>query len=164
MHEFVGGELKVEVEDGKSLVVEGQASCEEGASSSTLTFRRIFSLPSHIDVAAITSALSSDGVLTILTPKLQQEGASIAVPKSAVESHSRREEHSAVTEAWEGQRLRKEVTQSKTCYSEACSSSSSSRSSSNSSSSTSNSGSNNSSSSNSISNSCTQQQFSSSVF
>lgn len=96
----------MEVEDGKALVVEGQASCEEGASSSTLTFRRIFSLPSQADVAAITSALSSDGVLTILTPKIKRE---VEVPtawKSVAQSHSSHEEQSGVTEAWAGQQAR----------------------------------------------------------
>lgn len=148
MHEFVGGELKVEVEDEKALVVEGQASCEEGASSSTLTFRRVFSLPSQADVAAITSALSSDGVLTILTPKLQQEELPVT-RRRAVESHSRLKEHSATADVWKGEQVSQEVSESKRCYSEAYSSSSSSSCNSNSTTTSSNSNSRNS--------SCTQQ-------
>lgn len=101
VHEFVGGELTVEVENERALIVEGQATCEEGTSSSTLTFRRIFTLPSQANVAAITSALSSDGVLTILAPKLQQDADFTSNRKIAFESHSRRGDNTLNTTASE---------------------------------------------------------------
>ena len=123
----------MEVENERALVVEGQASCEEGASSSTLTFRRIFSLPSQADVAAITSALSSDGVLTIFTPKLQQNDDSIANHKKCVESHSSREEHSATARVWGKQQVKQEATMSENSFSKSYNSNSSNSSSSSSS-------------------------------
>ncbi|XP_045131968.1 serine-rich adhesin for platelets-like isoform X1 [Portunus trituberculatus] len=124
VHEFVGGELKVEVENERALVVEGQASCEEGASSSTLTFRRIFSLPSQANVAAITSALSSDGVLIIFTPKLQQDVTSTASHKMTLQNHSRQEDNSGAASVWGEQQVRQEATRSGISFSKTSSSSS----------------------------------------
>lgn len=94
--DFIGGEVKVGVEGGRLLVVEGQTSCEEGTSSSSRSFRRVFSLPRQVDVAAVTSALSSDGVLTVVVPKLQQLAEASAGSKEMTsESHSRQESQDA---------------------------------------------------------------------
>lgn len=86
--DFIGGEVKVGVEGGRSLVVEGQTSCEEGTSSSSRNFRRVFSLPPQVDVAAVNSALSSDGVLTIVAPKKGEGKESEDSSKSYSSSYS----------------------------------------------------------------------------
>lgn len=112
------------VESGKGIVVEGQTSCEEGTSSSSRSFRRVFSLPRNADVAAITSALSSDGVLTIVAPKLQQLAEAAAGSKEMTsESHSRQESQSAGAQGWEERKVKEEVKESNGSTSKAYSSS-----------------------------------------
>ncbi|XP_063603419.1 uncharacterized protein LOC134779292 [Penaeus indicus] len=75
VHEFLGGDVTVKVVGEKELVVEGRVEKkEEGSSCVALhSFRRRFSLPRLTNMAAITSAMSSDGVLTITVPKLENE-------------------------------------------------------------------------------------------
>ncbi|XP_047473902.1 uncharacterized protein LOC125028556 [Penaeus chinensis] len=75
VHEFLGGDVTVKVVGEKELVVEGRVEKKaEGNSCAALhSFRRRFSLPRLTDMAAITSAMSSDGVLTITVPKLENE-------------------------------------------------------------------------------------------
>ena len=72
VHDFTGGDVKVKVVDEKELVVEGRVekTGDRGSSVSIHTFRRRFALPSQTDVNAISSAISSDGILTITAPKL----------------------------------------------------------------------------------------------
>ncbi|KAK7067254.1 hypothetical protein SK128_020019 [Halocaridina rubra] len=71
VHDFKEGDLKVKVVGDRELLVEGtRAKKDEGASAiSTQKFSRRFSLPLEVDVAAIDSVMSSDGVLTITAPK-----------------------------------------------------------------------------------------------
>lgn len=54
-----------------TVVVEGKIEKKEGNAVSTQMFTRRFMLPSNVDLNAITSALSRDGVLTINAPKLK---------------------------------------------------------------------------------------------
>lgn len=71
MHDFMGGDVKVKVVGEKELVVEGRMEKEEGRSSmSAHSFRRRFSLPHLTDMTAITSVMSSDGILTITVPEV----------------------------------------------------------------------------------------------
>ncbi|KAG0694040.1 Protein lethal(2)essential for life [Chionoecetes opilio] len=122
--DFIGGEVKVGVEGGHSLVVEGQTSCEEGTSSSSRTFRRVFSLPRQVDVAAVTSALSSDGVLTIMAPKLQTLTEAAAGSKAMTsESHSRQESQGAGARSLEERNVKEEVKESEGSSSKSFSSS-----------------------------------------
>lgn len=58
-----------------TVVVEGKIEKKEGNAVSTQMFTRRFILPSNVDLNAITSALSRDGVLTINAPKLAIQGA-----------------------------------------------------------------------------------------
>ncbi|XP_027234837.2 heat shock protein 67B1 [Penaeus vannamei] len=58
-----------------TVVVEGKIEKKEGNAVSTQMFTRRFMLPSNVDLNAITSALSRDGVLTINAPKLATQGA-----------------------------------------------------------------------------------------
>ncbi|XP_042893942.1 uncharacterized protein LOC122267835 [Penaeus japonicus] len=74
MNDFMSGDVKVKVVGEKELVVEGRVEKEEGSSSvSARSFRRRFSLPHLVDMAAITSVMSSDGILTITVPKIEEE-------------------------------------------------------------------------------------------
>lgn len=113
VNDFIGGEVKVGVQEGRAIVVEGQTSCEEGTSSSSRNFRRVFTLPRNANVAAITSALSSDGVLTIVAPKLQELAEAAAGSREmSSESHSRQETKSAGAQGWEESKVKEEVKES----------------------------------------------------
>lgn len=63
MHDFVDGDVKVKLMGENELLVEAHSA------SSSLTFRRSFSLPESIDITSITSVMSSDGILTITASK-----------------------------------------------------------------------------------------------
>lgn len=63
MHDFVGGDVKVKLMGENELLVEAHSA------SSSLTFRRSFSLPESIKITSITSVMSSDGILTINASK-----------------------------------------------------------------------------------------------
>nr|XP_027231673.1 uncharacterized protein LOC113823256 isoform X1 [Penaeus vannamei] len=75
VHEFLGGDVRVKVVGERELQVEGRVDRKEEGSPcvTSHTFRRRFSLPRLTDMTAITSAMSSDGVLTITVPKLENE-------------------------------------------------------------------------------------------
>ncbi|XP_069981332.1 uncharacterized protein [Penaeus vannamei] len=74
VHDFMGGDVKVKVVGEKDLVVEGSVEKKEGGSSvASHSFRRRFSLPRLTDLSAIDSVMSSDGILTITTPKIESE-------------------------------------------------------------------------------------------
>lgn len=70
VQDFMGGDVKVKVVDERELLVEGRVEKkEEGSLSlSSYSFRRRFTLPQHTDMTAITSVMSSDGILTITAP------------------------------------------------------------------------------------------------
>ena len=63
MSEFNGGDVEVKVVGERELVVEGRSSAPFS------TFRRHFTLPQETDMTAITSVMSSDGILTITANK-----------------------------------------------------------------------------------------------
>ncbi|XP_063586555.1 uncharacterized protein LOC134764020 [Penaeus indicus] len=73
VHDFLDGEVKVKVVGEKEVVVEGRVERREGGGSSAHSFRRRFSLPHFTDMSAITSVMSSDGILTITAPKQEQQ-------------------------------------------------------------------------------------------
>ncbi|XP_042855521.1 uncharacterized protein LOC122242304 isoform X2 [Penaeus japonicus] len=75
VHEFLAGDVKVKAVGERELAVEGRVDRKEEGSScvTSHTFRRRFCLPSHTDMTAITSVMSSDGILTITVPKLGNE-------------------------------------------------------------------------------------------
>nr|XP_027220441.1 alpha-crystallin A chain-like [Penaeus vannamei] len=60
----------VKVVDNKEVVVEGRAEKNDGTLRSSKSFCRRFTLPGAVDMNAVTSAMSSDGVLTITAPKV----------------------------------------------------------------------------------------------
>lgn len=62
--------MKVNLIDEQQLVVEGRVEKKEGNSSSSNTFRRIFTLPGDTDMTAIMPVISADGILTITAPKM----------------------------------------------------------------------------------------------
>ncbi|XP_037777251.1 LOW QUALITY PROTEIN: uncharacterized protein LOC119574197 [Penaeus monodon] len=75
VHEFLGGDVRVKAVGERELEVEGRVDRKEEGSPCVTShnFRRRFFLPRRTDMTAITSAMSSDGVLTITVPKLENE-------------------------------------------------------------------------------------------
>lgn len=72
VREFQGGDLKVNVIGDHELLVEGKVDSKDGSAAHIRTFRQRFLLPRGIDIQESSSALSSDGILTIITPKVVQ--------------------------------------------------------------------------------------------
>ncbi|XP_063587090.1 protein lethal(2)essential for life-like [Penaeus indicus] len=72
VHDFKSGDMKVRVEDNQ-VVVEGRVEKEEGDFKSMKSFCRRFNFPGKVNMEAVTSAMSSDGVLTITAPKVTEE-------------------------------------------------------------------------------------------
>ncbi|CAL4250836.1 unnamed protein product, partial [Meganyctiphanes norvegica] len=70
VREFQGGDLKVNVVGDHELLVEGNSEKKEGGVAQMRTFRQRFLLPRGVDIQESSSALSSDGILTIITPKV----------------------------------------------------------------------------------------------
>lgn len=64
-----GGEVAVQFVSDRELVVEGYVEDEGQCSRSCRRFQRRFIVPSPVDLQAVTSVLSADGVLTITAPK-----------------------------------------------------------------------------------------------
>ena len=69
MRDFLEGDIKVKVVGKNEVQVEGKVEKQEESCTSTRSFRQWFQLPGVVDVNAVTSALSSDGVLTIKAVK-----------------------------------------------------------------------------------------------
>lgn len=69
MRDFQGGDVQVKVVGRSEVQVEARLEKEERGCKSSRSFRRRFHLPGVLDVDAVTSALSSDGILTIKAPK-----------------------------------------------------------------------------------------------
>ncbi|XP_042864572.1 protein lethal(2)essential for life-like isoform X2 [Penaeus japonicus] len=72
VHDFKSGDVKVRAED-KHVVVEGRVEKEDGDFKSMKSFCRRFNFPGKVNLEAVTSAMSSDGVLTITAPKISEE-------------------------------------------------------------------------------------------
>ncbi|KAK3873930.1 hypothetical protein Pcinc_021087 [Petrolisthes cinctipes] len=124
VHDFISGEVKVAVAEGREMMVEGQAAQEEGSSASTLSFRRVFTLPLHADTKGITSAMSSDGVLTIITPKLQDTSENDTNNKEMVTATQSRVDTQGVgTRGWQEKKERHETKESEGSSSQSYSSS-----------------------------------------
>ncbi|XP_047474764.1 uncharacterized protein LOC125029065 [Penaeus chinensis] len=98
MHDFMGGDVKVKVVGEKELVVEGRMEKEEGSSSmSAQAFRRRFSLPHLTDMTAITSVMSSDGILTITVPKVGEDAQQKA---TVIPVHIEKTQNTSRTQNW----------------------------------------------------------------
>ncbi|XP_063586984.1 protein lethal(2)essential for life-like [Penaeus indicus] len=72
VHDFKSGDMKVRVEDNQ-VVVEGRVEKEEGDFKSMKSFWRRFNFPGKVAMEAVTSAVSSDGILTITAPKVTEK-------------------------------------------------------------------------------------------
>ncbi|XP_037777726.1 LOW QUALITY PROTEIN: uncharacterized protein LOC119574521 [Penaeus monodon] len=70
VHDFMNEDVKVKVVENKEVVVEGRAEKNDGTLRSSKSFCRRFTFPGAVDMNAVTSAMSSDGVLTITAPKI----------------------------------------------------------------------------------------------
>lgn len=98
--DFIDGDVAVSVEGERELVIEGRTENKKDNSSSSLTFTRRFLLPDSVDVHTITSAISSDGILTVESPKKGTTSLS-NVKKVSSEAHSKQESHSDSGHKWE---------------------------------------------------------------
>ncbi|XP_063586544.1 heat shock protein 22-like [Penaeus indicus] len=63
------GEISVKAANERELVVEGHLERKEDGSKSSKRFLRRFIVPGDIELEAVISVMSSDGVLKILAPK-----------------------------------------------------------------------------------------------
>ncbi|XP_042893940.1 uncharacterized protein LOC122267833 [Penaeus japonicus] len=100
VHDFMGGDVKVKVVGEKDLVVEGSVEKKEGGPSvSSHSFRRRFSLPRLTDLSAIDSVMSSDGILTITTPKIESDvqHKTTIIPIQMEETHNESEGNSSAS-------------------------------------------------------------------
>nr|XP_027233903.1 uncharacterized protein LOC113825286 [Penaeus vannamei] len=70
VHDFMDvGEISVKAVNERELVVEGHLEKKEDGSKSSKRFLRRFVVPGDIELEAVISVMSSDGVLKILAPK-----------------------------------------------------------------------------------------------
>jgi len=69
VRDFEDGNITVKALGEGEIIVEGKTEKKSGGSSMSKSFRRRFVLPGLVKNEAITSARSSDGVLTITAPK-----------------------------------------------------------------------------------------------
>lgn len=69
--DYKPGDITVKTVDD-TVVVEGKIETKEGNTIKTQVFTRRFMLPPTVNLNAVTSALSRDGVLTINAPKLKK--------------------------------------------------------------------------------------------
>ena len=67
---FSSSDLKIKLLGNNQLLVEGNSEKKDEKSNSIRTFKRNFFLPGQIQVEKITSFISSDGVLTIVVPRI----------------------------------------------------------------------------------------------
>lgn len=71
VHDFISGELKVKVVGEREVMVEGRLETNTtDLAMSSNSFRRTFILPQDTDMEAMSSAISLDGVLTIIAPRI----------------------------------------------------------------------------------------------
>ncbi|XP_042889734.1 protein lethal(2)essential for life-like [Penaeus japonicus] len=71
VHDFKSGDVKVRVED-KHVVVEGRVEKEDGDFKSAEKLCRRFNFPGKANLEAVTSAMSSDGVLTVHSSQISK--------------------------------------------------------------------------------------------
>nr|XP_027233910.1 uncharacterized protein LOC113825292 [Penaeus vannamei] len=70
VHDFMDvGEISVKAVNERELVVEGHLEKKEDGSKSSKRFLRRFVVPGDIELEAVISVMSSDGVLKILAPR-----------------------------------------------------------------------------------------------
>lgn len=72
---FLPEELKVKVSEGSVTVEGSHEEKEDGFGSVSRRFVRRYILPEGFDASALSSSLSSDGVLTVSAPRLEQVAA-----------------------------------------------------------------------------------------
>lgn len=74
VHDFLtDGEVNVKVVNDKYLEVKGCINKEEDENIYKMNFNRRFTLPRNTDIPNISALISSDGVLTITSPKMVEQ-------------------------------------------------------------------------------------------
>ena len=71
-HDFNGGDVRVKVVNDTELLVVGVKDKMVEGTKSKITFRRHFRLPGPGRLHEVESAMSSDGVLTMVIPKINK--------------------------------------------------------------------------------------------
>merc|ERR1712106_1229654 len=87
VREFMQGCLKSSIVGERELLVEGSIEEITSGVKGKRTFEKKFLLPSEAILSETTSALSSDGVLTIISPKKMVENKIKEKQKEALSKH-----------------------------------------------------------------------------
>ncbi|XP_064079891.1 uncharacterized protein LOC135196963 [Macrobrachium nipponense] len=114
--DFINGDLTVRVK-GEELVIEGKAENSEAKSANSLTFSHRFLLPESFNMSTITSAISSDGILTVQCPKRANAGSADGVRKMSTEARSKHESHTEGAHKWEEKKVKQSSEQGDGCSS-----------------------------------------------
>lgn len=72
VYDFMDGEVTAEVVEGRELLVKGHTKRRHGSCLTTLTFVKPIPLPEYADLKGIHAFVSSDGVLIVKIPKLEE--------------------------------------------------------------------------------------------
>nr|QOV08711.1 HSP21 [Macrobrachium nipponense] len=123
--DFINGDITVFV-DGEELVIEGKAENSEARSSNSLTFSHRFLLPESFSITTISSAISSDGILTVQCPK-RKDASSEGIRRMSTEASSHQESRHEGGHKWEEKRVKESSEQASGYSSRTYSSSYSSR-------------------------------------
>ncbi|KAK4317819.1 hypothetical protein Pmani_011143 [Petrolisthes manimaculis] len=85
--DFMGGEVTAEVVNGRELLVKGHTKRRHGSCLTTLTFVKPIPLPEYADLKGIHAFVSSDGVLIVNIPKLEECYEVIDLAKELSQEH-----------------------------------------------------------------------------
>lgn len=101
VHDFTSGDVTVSLVGGSELVIEGQAEKQEGSCSARKSFCRRFLLPELDDRDAISSALSSDGILSVISTKKGKSDEKTSTRGFSSETRTRMENKTDSGHSWE---------------------------------------------------------------
>nr|XP_027219779.1 protein lethal(2)essential for life-like [Penaeus vannamei] len=101
VHDFTSGDVTVSLVGGSELVIEGQAEKQEGSCSARKSFCRRFLLPELVERDAISSALSSDGILSVISSKRGKSDAKASSKGFSSETKTRLENKTDSGHSWE---------------------------------------------------------------
>ncbi|KAK7081772.1 hypothetical protein SK128_006751 [Halocaridina rubra] len=83
--DYMQQDLKLKVVDDNELVIEGSVENKNGGSVSKKSFHRSFVFPGLVKTDSVSSAISSDGVLTVTVPKKSADECSFKIIKTVKE-------------------------------------------------------------------------------
>ena len=74
IQDFEPEDIDIKVE-GDNIILAGRREIKRGSSSSVRQFNQKFALPSGLDVSALTTAVTAEGMLVISAPQLEDQTA-----------------------------------------------------------------------------------------